>query len=233
DGIDIVIHAAAYISVSESMRKPLMYFKNNVLGTLNVVNSCIDKKVKLIFLSSASVYGEPLFLPISESHPTNPISTYALTKLMGEEIIKFYFKRGFVILRLFNVYGPGQSSTYAGVITKFIERIKNNKPPIIYGDGLQTRDFIHVYDVAQAIKLCIEKGIENEIINIATGRPISIRDLSELIIKLSGSSHKPIFTRPRAGDIKHSYADITKAERLLGFKPRISIEEGLKELLSS
>ncbi|MEM1573824.1 MAG: NAD-dependent epimerase/dehydratase family protein [Candidatus Methanomethylicaceae archaeon] len=231
--VDIVIHAAAYISVEESVKKPTLYFKNNVVGTVNVANICLNKNIKLIYISSAAVYGNPINLPINENHPTNPISPYGLSKLMGEEVIKFYGKYGlkYVILRLFNVYGLGQSNTYSGVINCFIQRLKEGKPPIIYGDGLQTRDFIHVNDVAEAIKLSIEKEIENEIINIATGKPITIRELAKLIINYSNKNLKPIFVKPRSSDIKHSYADISKANKLLNFNPRISLEQGLKELL--
>lgn len=235
DNVDLVIHAAAYISVSESIRKPHMYFRNNVLGTLNVVKSCLDKNVRrLMFISSAAVYGEPKFLPISEEHPTNPITPYGLTKLMGEDTVKLYARYGlnYVIIRLFNVYGPGQNMDYAGVVTRFIKRIKENKPPVIYGDGLQTRDFIHVLDVAQAVKQIMDRGIENETINIATGKPTTIRELAKLIIKLAGRNYEPIYTKTRLGDIRQSYADITKARKLLGFEPRITLENGLRELLA-
>ncbi|MEM0049311.1 MAG: GDP-mannose 4,6-dehydratase [Candidatus Bathyarchaeia archaeon] len=172
-------------------------------------------------------------LPIDENHPTNPTSPYDLSKLMGEESVKFYGKHGlkYVILRLFNVYGPGQSGTYAGVIDRFIQRLKEGKPPIIYGNGLQTRDFIHVYDVAEAIRLSIEKEVENEVINIATGKPVTIRELAELIMKYTNQNLKPVFTKPRPSDIQHSYADTSKAKELLGFNPKISLEQGLKDLL--
>lgn len=232
-GVDVVVHAAAYISVEESVKKPALYFRNNVAGTANLASACLRKGIKLIYISSAAVYGDPATLPISESHPANPISPYGLTKLMGEQAVKFYAGQGlkYAILRLFNVYGPGQSSAYAGVITRFAERLSGNKPPIICGDGQQTRDFIHVYDVAEAIKLTVEKGLENETLNIASGKPITIMELAQLAIKTADLNLKPIFAKPRPGDIKHSYADISKAERLLGFKPRISLEQGLKELL--
>lgn len=234
NGVDVVVHAAAYISVKESMRKPALYFKNNVAGTVNVAYACLSRGVRhLIYISSAAVYGDPIILPISETHPTNPISPYGLSKLMGEEAVKFYGKRGlkYAILRLFNVYGPGQSSTYAGVISRFVQRLREGKPLIIYGDGEQMRDFIHVYDVAEAIKLTIEEKIENEIINIATGRPTTIKDLADLLIKLAKQNLKPTFTKPRLGDIMHSYADISKARSLLGFEPKISIEQGITQCL--
>lgn len=234
-GVDVVIHAAAYTSVEESIRKPVLYFKNNVNGTANVAHICLKKGVKLlIYISSAAIYGNPITLPISESHQTCPISPYGLTKLVGEQIIKLYGNQGlkYIILRLFNVYGPGQNNVYAGVIERFIRRLKEGKPPIIYGDGRQTRDFIHVYDVAEAIKLSIERNIENDVFNIATGRPITIRKLAEYVIKLTNSNLKPLFTRPRPGDIRHSYADIHKAEKFLGFKPKIDLEQGLRDLLT-
>ncbi|MCS7096339.1 MAG: NAD-dependent epimerase/dehydratase family protein [Nitrososphaerota archaeon] len=235
DSVDVVVHAAAYISVEESIKKPALYFRNNVAGTANIANACLRRGVKLIYISSAAVYGTPVHLPINESHPANPISPYGLAKLMGEEAVKFYARQGlkYAILRLFNVYGPGQSSAYAGVITRFIERLSVNKPPIIYGDGQQTRDFIHVYDVAEAIKLTMENNVENETLNIAAGTPVTINELAEHVTKLAGLSLKPVFAKPRPGDIKHSHADTSKARRLLGFTPKISLEQGLKMLLKS
>jgi UDP-glucose 4-epimerase len=235
-GVDVVVHAAAHISVEESVGKPALYFKNNVVGTANVADACLRGGLKpLVYLSSAAVYGDPAAPPISESHPTSPISPYGQTKLMGEEAVKFYSQQGlkYAILRLFNVYGQGQSSAYAGVITRFIERVCSGKPPIIYGDGSQTRDFIHVYDVARAMELCIDKNVENETFNIASGKPTTINGLAELIIKLAKQDLKPIYAKQRQGDIKHSHADITKAEKLLGFKPEISLEKGLSMLLDS
>ncbi|MEM2742014.1 MAG: NAD-dependent epimerase/dehydratase family protein [Nitrososphaeria archaeon] len=233
-GVKVVVHAAAYISVEESLQKPAQYFRNNVAATANIAKNCLDKNVELIiYVSSAAVYGEPKHLPINEMHPTNPTSPYGLSKLMGEEVVKFYGGQGlnYVILRLFNVYGLGQTGAYAGVITNFIENAKNGKPPIIYGDGQQTRDFIHVADVAEAIKRAIEKPPTGQTINIATGKPTTIKELAELIIKLSRLNLKPIFAEPRPRDIKHSCADIALAKRLLGFEPKITLEEGLKSLM--
>ena len=234
--IDIVIHAAAYINVEESTKKPTLYLKNNTLGTASIAKNCLDKGIKLlIYLSSAAVYGEPKKLPINENHPTNPISPYGLSKLMGEDIIKFYSKKGlkYITLRIFNAYGPGQNTAYAGVITKFIERATKKLPPIIHGDGEQTRDFIHVNDISEAIKLTIEKKIANETFNIGSGTPTKINDLANLIIKLTNLNRKPIYTKPKPGDIKHSYADTSKAKRLLGFKPKINLKEGLKNLIQN
>ncbi|MBS7634210.1 NAD-dependent epimerase/dehydratase family protein [Candidatus Bathyarchaeota archaeon] len=235
-GVDVVVHAAAYINVEESVKKPALYFKNNILGTANVAKACLDRSVELlIYISSAAVYGEPKTLPISENYPADPISPYGLTKLMGERTVEFYSKKGLkaVTLRLFNVYGPGQSSAYAGVITRFIENISKGLPPIIYGDGEQTRDFIHVEDVAEAIRLAMEKNAANETFNIASGKPTKIKALANLAIELAGLKLKPIYAEPRVGDIKHSLADIAKAQRILGFKPKTSLEEGLKNLIQT
>lgn len=234
NGVDVVVHAAAYIDVEESLMRPVLYLRNNLLGTASVAKACLDGGVKLlIYLSSAAVYGEPVWLPLSEEHPTNPISPYGLSKLMGEEVIRFYSRYGLkhVILRLFNVYGPGQSKAYAGVVTRFIERAVEGLQPIIYGDGEQTRDLIHVNDVSEAIKQTMERDVVNETLNIGSGAPTKVKDLANLVINLANINCKPIHRQPRAGDIKHSYAEISKAKRLLGFRPKVSLKEGLKELI--
>ncbi|MGC9107430.1 MAG: NAD-dependent epimerase/dehydratase family protein, partial [Infirmifilum sp.] len=156
---DIVVHAAAYISVEESMKNPEVYIDNNVMGSLAVAKVCLEAGASMIYISSAAVYGEPVKLPIDEAHPTKPISPYGLSKLFGEQILELLARQGlrYTVLRLFNVYGPGQSSAYAGVISRFIEQALESQRLIIYGDGLQTRDFVHVYDVAQAVELALEK----------------------------------------------------------------------------
>jgi len=210
--------------------------KNNVLGTASIAKACLNKGVKLlIYLSSAAVYGEPVNPPISEMHPMNPISPYGLSKLIGEEVVRFYSKYGLkhVILRLFNVYGPGQSKAYAGVVTRFIERAVKGLPPIIYGNGEQTRDFIHVNDVSEAIKQTIERSVVNETFNIGSGTPTKIKDLANLVMEVAKLNCEPIYRKPRVGDIKHSYADISKAEKLIDFKPKVNLNEGLKELVKA
>jgi UDP-glucose 4-epimerase len=231
---DAVVHAAAYIDVAESMEKPLLYLDNNVLGTASIIKSSLDSRAGLfIYLSSAAVYGDPVKLPVGEDHPTNPLSPYGLSKLMGEDVVRFFSKYGlkYVILRLFNVYGPGQKSAYAGVITKFLERAGEKLPPVVYGDGEQTRDFIHVDDVAEAVELAIKTSQVNGVFNIGSGNPVKIRDLAKLVMRLCQVEGEPVYTAQRPGDIKHSYADITKARSLLGFEPRIGLEEGLKKLI--
>jgi UDP-glucose 4-epimerase len=233
---EVVIHTAALVSVEESVRKPEDYFRCNVLGTLNTVRVSTNYGVsRFIYLSSAAVYGDPIKLPVSEEHPLNPKSPYGLSKLIGEEVVKLYHRMyglEYVILRLFNVYGPRQSlNPYSGVITKFIDRVCKGLPPVIYGDGTQTRDFIHVLDVCRATQLSISTEYVNEVYNIGSGKPLSINELANLIIRISKLELRPTYEPSRPSDIRHSYADISKAVKYLGFKPSVSIEEGIEELL--
>ena len=234
-GADVVIHTAALISVEESIKDPLLYLDSNATGTASVTKACIDAAVRrLIYLSSAAVYGEPIKLPIDEVHPTNPLSPYGLSKLFGEEIIKTLsrlYPFDYIILRLFNVYGAGQSEEYAGVITKFINRVREKLPPIIFGDGEQTRDFIHVNDVCHAIELAITTKNTNNIYNIGSGTATKIKDLAKLIMNIANINSEPIYSAPKPGDIKHSYANIDKARELLNFISRISLEKALKEFI--
>ncbi|MEM0335665.1 MAG: NAD-dependent epimerase/dehydratase family protein [Thermofilum sp.] len=234
-GFDAVVHAAAYIDVAESVEKPLEYFENNAIATAKLAKACSDSGAELfIYLSSAAVYGEPTYLPVREDHPTRPISPYGLSKLMGEQVLEVFSKvygLSYLTLRLFNVYGPGQSAAYAGVIAKFVERAARGLPPVIFGDGSQTRDFVHVRDVARAVLAALERGLRNEVLNVASGKPTSILELAKLVTRLAGLELEPVYDRPRPGDVKHSYADIAKARERLGFQPLVSLEEGVRELL--
>ncbi len=235
---EVVIHTAALVSVEESVRKPEDYLRCNVLGTLNTVRVSTNYGVsRFIYLSSAAVYGDPIKLPVSEEHPLNPKSPYGLSKLIGEEVVKLYHRMyglEYVILRLFNVYGPRQSlNPYSGVITKFIDRVCKGLPPVIYGDGTQTRDFIHVLDVCRATQLSISTENVNEVYNIGSGKPLSINELANLIIRISKLELRSTYEPSRPSDIRHSYADISKAVKYLGFKPSVSIEEGIEELLKT
>ena len=232
--VEAVVHLAALISVEESFQKPLLYNSINAGGTLSLLKASTEADVeKFIYISTAAVYGNPQYLPIDEEHPTRPLSPYGVSKLAGEEYLKMYQRtigiKG-IILRLFNVYGPGQTGAYAGVITKFIERTSRGEPPIIYGDGEQTRDFIHVKDVANAIIKALETNTTGTF-NIASGKPTRIIDLAHMVISLTGLKLQPIFTEPRKGDIRHSYANIDKAREILKWEPKIDLKQGLKELI--
>ena len=233
--VDAVMHLAALISVEESIKKPLLYHQVNVTGTLKLLKTAAINKVKhIIFASSAAVYGEPIELPIKESHPLNPLSPYAATKIAAENYLKTYNHiHGITttILRIFNAYGPRQTiSQYAGVITKFINNALTGKPLIIYGDGTQTRDFIYVKDVAKAFIAAFEAK-RSGTYNIATGKPTTINQLAQLIKQLTKSPSSIIHTKPRKGDIKHSHADTTKAQQELEFKAKTSLKEGLKQTI--
>ncbi len=230
---DAVIHAAAYISVDESWEKPYEYMWNNAAVTAKVGREAAEMGAYLVYLSSASVYGNPLYTPIDEGHPTRPTSPYGLSKLAGEQALYLLSNLGlkYAVARLFNVYGPGQTGAYAGVITKFIERARRGFPPVIFGSGEQTRDFVHVEDVARFVALLLEKRAEG-VFNVGSGRAVSIKALAYMVMRIAGLDGDPVYSDPRPGDILHSLADITRA-RGLGWDPQITLEEGLKRLWES
>jgi len=232
---DAIIHLAALVSVEESIRMPGLYMEVNAEGTRNLVRAANKAGVKrFIYASSAAVYGNPIKLPISEDHPMNPLSPYGLSKLMGEYYVasEFLGEEGSVILRIFNVYGPGQNPEYAGVIARFMERLSRGEPPIIFGDGGQTRDFIHVDDVVEAFVKSLDASPDERLVaNIGSGRPVKILELARMMIRLYGLDLEPVHAPPRPGDIKDSYADITRAMKALGWSPRISLEDGLRKLI--
>jgi UDP-glucose 4-epimerase len=236
------IHLAAKISVSESISKPAQTMNTNVAGTRNILEVCSNHKVEdFVFASSAAVYGDNQALPVSEDSPLNPLSPYGVSKVEAERIVSSHNKSKIanaISLRFFNVYGRGQTIEYAGVITRFAERLRKNMPPIIYGDGTQTRDFIAVRDIVNAILLVIGIGKERRKINIpqcaynvGTGRPTTIRDLANMMIKASGLDLQPIFAKPINGEIKHSYADITRIKEDFGFADSEDIKSSISEML--
>ena len=237
DGVDAVYHLAALTDVRESVKKPRLYHRVNVDGTLNLLEGCRSAGVRrLVYVSSCAVYGEPVRLPISEDHPTNPLSPYAASKLAAEAYCRSYaFCYGFdvTVFRLFNVYGPRQSENYAGVISRFVKRVCEGKPPIIYGSGEQSRDFIHVGDVVE----CLAKAIDLsgfDVFNLGSGKAVTVNELAELVLRLSGRTElKPVRVKGRRGEIFASVADVSKVERVLGFKAKKPLEEGIKELIEA
>jgi UDP-glucose 4-epimerase len=220
-----------------SIENPKLTHDVNVNGTSNVLGLSEKAGVKkFVFSSSCAVYGEPVYLPIDEKHPANPISPYAESKLASErECLRLNMENRLksVILRFFNVYGPKQGlNDYSGVITKFKDRIEQRLPLLIYGDGLQTRDFVYIRDIVNAIILALENQAANgEIFNIGTGRATSIKELSRTMLSLAGVDLNVINDPDRLGEIVHSYADVSKANRLLKYKPKFTLTDGLKELL--
>ncbi len=233
-GVDAVVHLAALIDVAESVERPDLYFDVNVRGTYNVAKA--SKNVGMfVFASSSAVYGEPIRVPIPEDHPLMPKSPYAASKVSGEAFVQAFANQyGFrpVILRLFNVYGPKQSRAYAGVIIEFIRRVSRGESPVIFGDGEQTRDFVHVSDVVEAVMLSLRNEGVRGVFNIGSGEGVTINYLARLILKLMGREDlRPIYAPPRPGDIRHSIADISRARKELGFKPKLGLEVGIKELI--
>jgi len=233
----VIVHAAAYTSAEESIGRPLEYLENNVASTVNLLKATSKIAEKIIYLSSAAVYGNPKRLPIDEAHELNPINPYGASKLSAEYWIKAYGNLhgiDYTILRLFNVYGKGQRGEYAGVISKFIERARRREPLIIYGDGFQTRDFIYIEDVVKAVKLAVEaRNLEEKIYNIGSGKPTTINQLAEIVMEALDAHEKPIHMPERSGDIRHSQADISKAMKHLGYKPEIDLTEGIKRITIS
>jgi UDP-glucose 4-epimerase len=235
---NLVFHLAAITNVPYSVENPTTTKEVNDKGTKNLLEASLDGKVeRFINVSSCAVYGNPRYLPIDEIHPVSPMSPYAESKVKGEQCCtEFEKKYGLktLTLRLFNVYGPRQSANqYAGVITKFIQHIGNRRPPIIYGDGAQTRDFVHVSDVVQALLLSMNSNkAVGEIFNIGSGKPITINELCEIITIKLHSEMKPVYKEFRDGDIKYSYAKIEKARKLLGYDPKIDLEKGLEDLIN-
>ena len=228
--VDGIFHEAALASVQDSFRIPDEFFDVNVKGTENIFK--IGKKlgIKVVYASSSSVYGNPIQVPIKESDGKNPFNPYAKTKLEDDELAEKYAKNGLKVigLRYFNVFGPGQSKEYAGVIKLFLERIQQGLSPLINGDGLQVRDFVYVDDVVNANMLAMESNIDGEFFNIGTNSVVSVLDLANMIIKFSGLKLKPIHRPPVPGDVKATQADITKAKMMLKWKPTTSIENWLK-----
>jgi len=233
--VDSVFHHAAFPSVPRSIENPLASHEINATGTLNVLLAAKDNGVrKVIYASSSSVYGDTPTLPKTEDMTPNPQSPYAVTKLAGEfycRIFQEVYGLPTVCLRYFNVYGPRQDphSQYAAVIPRFIKMASEKSPLIIFGDGEQTRDFTFVEDVVEANLLAAESNVAGTF-NIGRGESITINQLARLTIKLMRNNIEPSHTEPRAGDIKHSLADISRA-KAFGYNPKHSFEEGLKETI--
>lgn len=232
---DALIHLAAVVSVDEVAEDPVKGFENNVLGTLNVLEAARELGVgKVVYASSAAVYGDPVRLPISEDHPLRPLSVYGGTKLAGEALATSYagnYGMEVVVLRYFNVYGPRmRPGPYSGVVRKFIEAVLAGEPVTIFGDGEQTRDFVYVEDVARANAAALKPGVSG-VYNIGTGEPVSVAGLARAVMEVAGVEVPVKYGPPRPGDIRHSYADIRRARDGLGWEPRTGLAEGLRKTI--
>jgi nucleoside-diphosphate-sugar epimerase len=229
-----VLHQAALPSVPRSFEDPISSSVVNIQGTLNLLIAARDHQIeRFVYASSSSVYGDTPTLPKVETMPSDPRSPYAVTKLTGEHFCRVFahaYGLPTVCLRYFNVYGPRQdpTSTYAAVIPRFIMHCLRETAAIIFGDGIQSRDFTFVEDCVAANLLACEAPISGcEVCNIGSGSRISIAELYAMIRRITRSGAAPQFEPPRPGDVKHSLADITRAKTLLGYSPRHDLESGL------
>ena len=231
--IDGVFHQAALTVVQDSFTRPEEYFDVNVHGTENIFKLANENKFKVVYASSSSVYGHKLKTPITEDAERSPISPYGKTKLEAEHLVEKYSKLNTEIigLRYFNIFGKGQTLNYAGVITKFLDRINEGKAPIVFGNGSQIRDFIHVSDVAKANLMAMNSNCSNLIVNIATGNTTSILELANMMINASGLKMDPIFAEALKGDIEKSHADISQAKEYFNWEPKIELRDWLMEIL--
>lgn len=237
-GVDYVLHQAAIPSVPRSVKDPITSNRANVDATLNVLVAARDEGVKrLVFAGSSSAYGNTPTLPKREDMPSNPLSPYALQKVVGEQYLQMFtrlYGLETVSIRYFNVFGPRQdpSSPYSGVISVFATALLENRSPTIYGDGEQTRDFTYVANVVDGVlRACEAQGASGEVINVATGGRISLNQLFTKMREVVGGTVAPTYTEVRSGDVKDSQADISKAQRILGYQPIVSFEEGLKRTI--
>jgi UDP-glucose 4-epimerase len=238
DGCDVVFHEAAIVSVPLSVERPQESHDVNIQGTLNVLQAARKAKVRrVVFASSAAIYGEEPTLPKVETMRAEPMSPYGVEKIAGEHYLATWSKLfgiESVALRYFNVFGPRQDprSAYSGVISIFVDRIVAGRPITFYGDGTQCRDFVYVEDVVQANLLAATRaGVSGRVYNVARGRRTTLSELASLVEAAAGRTVERSFSPPRAGDIKESVADISRARAELGYAPAVEVDEGLRRLV--
>jgi len=234
--VEYVFHQAALPSVQRSIEDPEVSNAINVGGTLNILVAAREEKVKrVIYASSSSIYGDTPTLPKHEEMSPNPLSPYALQKYVGEQYCRLFhqlYGLDTVSLRYFNIFGPKQdpNSLYSAVIPKFIDALLLDRPPIIFGDGEQSRDFTYIENVVQANLLAMSaERLRGEAMNIACGKRISLNQLLNILKDILGSAQSPIYEEPRKGDVRHSLADIRKGKEVINYVPTVGIEIGLKK----
>jgi len=234
-GTEYVFHQAALPSVQRSIEDPEASNAINVGGTLNILLAAREEGVKrVIYASSSSIYGDTPTLPKHEEMSSNPLSPYALQKYIGEQYCRLFYQLyglDTISLRYFNIFGPKQdpNSLYSAVIPKFIDALLRGHPPIIFGDGEQSRDFTYIENVVQANLLAMSaEHLHGEAINIACGKRTSLSQLLNVLKKILGSKQSPIYQESRKGDVKHSLADIRKGKEIINYEPTVGIEIGLK-----
>ena len=231
---DYIIHLAAQISLRESLKNPIYDAEQNILGSINILECCRKFNVKkVVYASSAAVYGFPKYLPVDEKHPINPFSPYGVSKHTVEHYLQYYhenFEIDYIVLRYSNVYGERQDPLgEAGVIAIFIDKLKKGERPIIFGDGEQTRDFIYAKDVVEANLLALEKETENKVFNISTNTETSVNELFKKIKEIMNSNINPTYEKP-IKEVRNIRLDNSLAEKELNWKPKVELNEGLKKI---
>ena len=231
--VDGIFHQAALTVVPESFEKPDEYYDVNVNGTKNIFKIAKKLGVKVVFASSSSIYGNVNEIPIKENFKKNPINPYGKTKVEKEKLAQDFWRDGVGIigLRYFNVYGKGQTGSYAGVITQFMKKIDSSLPPIIHGKGDQIRDFVSVEDVAKANLKSMEADTTQDFLNIGTGKSVSILELAKLMIRISSKNLEPVFDEELPGDVEKSQADTIHSMEKIGWSYEIELDSGLKKLM--
>lgn len=236
DGVDLVFHEAALVSVQQSVEQPARSHAINVEATISLLEHAREEDARVVGASSAAIYGEPESVPVTESESKTPTSPYGMDKLSLDHYMRLYndlYGLETVALRYFNAYGPRQTaSDYSGVISIFQEQAENGEPITVNGDGSQTRDFVHIDDIVQANLRAATTSHVGEAYNIGTGSSVTIQQLAETIRRVTNSDSKIIHTEPRPGDIQDSGADITKAQEQLDYTPTVSLEDGLKTIIT-
>jgi nucleoside-diphosphate-sugar epimerase len=237
--IEVVLHQAAIPSVPRSVQDPITSNRANIDATLNVLVAARDAGVRrVVYAGSSSAYGDTPTLPKREDMPTNPLSPYALQKLVGEQYMQMFTRLYGVetaTIRYFNVFGPRQDpgSAYSGVISRFLLALTEGEQPVIYGDGEQTRDFTYVANVVDGVLRAADAPLAvGEVMNVATGGRISLNVLLHTLQELTGNHAPPRYETGRAGDVRDSQADISKAQRILGYQPLVALDEGLRRTLA-
>jgi len=231
--VDGIFHEAALTIVQESFDKTKEYFEVNVKGTENIFKIAEKFKKKVVYASSSSIYGDTEQIVIKENSIRNPINPYGQTKLEDEFLAEKYVSKGLDVigLRYFNIFGKGQTGSYAGVITQFMRKLNDKKCPIIFGEGLQIRDFIHVSDIAEANLSAMLSNTNSGFFNIGTGIGTKIIDLAKIMIKIFDEKFEPIFQNPLKGDVKISQADTTLTKKMINWESKIGLEEGLRKFI--
>lgn len=230
---DMVVHLAAQVDVSVSVNNPVFDADINIKGALNLLEACGKVGVrKVVYASTAAVYGFPQFLPVTEVHPVSPLAPYGVSKYVMELYLKFYREHygiDYTVLRYANVYGPGQGvNGEGGVVAIFLDRLLKGDNPVIYGDGEQTRDFVYVKDVVHATLAALDRG-SGEVLNISTGKQVTINELFTMLKRFNGLDTKAQYHAAKPGDIRYSCLDNTRAKSVLGWVPQYSLLDGLEE----